>query len=134
MDKQNIDKSNKTDQISKAGQPSKAVRFPKQRLQIVKNILNTIGITKDNNILILKSMDTDIQEKILNMENDIRRYFNAGGWHVFKKGVEVDRPCVSIIKRIMKEMNIEVIHYNKYNKNEILSCYLFNFDDNSLFE
>jgi len=118
----------------KTGQASKAVRFVDERKKIVKDIIKTIGITKENNTMIVKNMDTDIQKTILNMEDTIRKYFNASGWHVFKKGIEVERPFLSIIKKVMNEMEINISHCNNYIKGEVLSCYLFNFRDNTYFD
>ena len=118
----------------KTGQVSKAIRFINERKNIVKDIIKTIGVTRENNTMIVKNMRTTIQQTILDMEDNIRKYFNAGGWHVFKKGVEVERPFLSIIKKVMNEMGIELIHFHKHIKDEVLSCYIFNFTDNTYFD
>ena len=118
----------------KTGQASKAVRFVNERKKIVNDIIKTIGITKENNTMIVKNMRTTIQQTILDMEDDIRKYFNAGGWHVFKKGIEVERPFLSIIKKVMNEMGIELVHFHKNIQGEMMSCYLFNFTDNTYFD
>ena len=114
----------------KPGQPSKAIKYPNERLDIAKKILNILGINKDNKVLTLNNFDIELQQEILNLEHDIKKYFNAGGWAVFKKGKEVEKAYMSITRNVMKEVGVIMTNSTKYVKGQHYSCYTFDADDN----
>ena len=116
----------------KRGQPSKAVKYPNERLDIAKKILKIIKITKDNKTIILNNFNLEQQQEILDLENEIRKYFNAGNWTVFKKGVEVEKCYLSIIRNVMREVGIIMINSTKYVKGQHYSCYTFEINDELL--
>jgi hypothetical protein len=114
----------------KSGQPSKAVKYPNERLNMARKILKILNITKDNKTLILNNFDVELQQEILDLEKDIKLFFNAGGWAVFKKGKEVEKAYMSITRNVMKEVGITMINSTKYIKGQHLSCYTFEINDN----
>jgi len=113
----------------KPGQPSKAIKYPNERLNVAKKILNILGINKDNNTLILNNFDIELQQEILDLEKDIKLFFNAGGWAVFKKGKDVEKAYMSITRNVMKETGITMVNSTKYIKGQHLSCYTFEIND-----
>ncbi len=113
----------------KPGQPSKVIRFPNERKMVAKKILDILGITKDNNIFKLNNKTTAMQESILNLEDEVKKYFNAGGWNIYKKGIEVEKAFISVTKHVMKEVGIKVVHSQAYDKGVIYSLYHFFIDD-----
>ena len=118
-----------TNIIKKAGQPSKAIKYPKERLDIVKQIFIILEVTKNNKTITLNTLPNGTQESILDLENQIRKYFNTGNWSVFKKGVEVNKCYISIIKNVMKNVGITIINSTKYVKGIHYSCYTFEIND-----
>jgi len=116
----------------KPGQPSKAIRYPNERKMVALKILNLLGVTKDNNIFKLNDKTTAIQESILNLEDEIKIYFNVGKWPFFKKNTDIEKCYLSIVKSVMKEVGIEMTNIYKYVKGERLSCYQFNIDNINL--
>ena len=113
----------------KPGQPSKAIRYPNERKMVAFKILNLLGVTKDNNIFKLNDKTTDMQESILNLEDEVKKYFNAGGWNIYKKGIEVEKAFISVTKHVMKEVGIKVVHSQAYDKGVIYSLYHFIVND-----
>jgi hypothetical protein len=113
------------DNNKKRGQPSKAIRFPNERMMVAKKILNILGITKDNNIFKLNDKTTRLQQSIFDLEPEVRKYFNAGGWNIYKKGIEVEKGFISVTKHVMKEVGVKVIHSQTYEKGIVYSLYQF---------
>ena len=120
----------KDKQRKKPGQPSKAIKYPNERLDIAKKIFKILGVTKNNKTITLNTLPIGTQEDILDLEKDIKLYFNAGGWTVFKKGVEIDKAYMSITRNVMKEVGVIMINSTKYIKGQHFSCYTFEADDN----
>jgi len=123
---------NKDKPRKKPGQPSKAIKYPQERLDIAKKILKILGVSKDNKIITLNTLPIGTQEDILDLEKEVKLYFNAGGWTVFKKGVEVDKCYLSIVRNVMKEVGITMINSTKYIKGQHYSCYTFEVNNNLL--
>jgi len=114
----------------KPGQKSKAIKYPIERKEIAKKILKIIGITNDNKTLILNDFDIDLQQEILDLEEDIKKYYNAGRWAVYKKGgKEVEKAYLSITRNVMKENGVIMINSTKYINGKQLSCYMFELTD-----
>ncbi len=44
----------------KPGQPSKAIKYPEERMNIAKKILKIINITKENKTIILNNFDINL--------------------------------------------------------------------------
>ena len=113
----------------KPGQPSKAVKYPQERFDIAKKILKILGVTKYNRTITLNTLPIGTQEDILDLEKEVKLYFNAGGWTVFKKGVEIDKCYLSIVRNVMKEVGVFMTNSTKYVKGQHYSCYTFDADD-----
>lgn len=90
-----------------------------KRKYIISNILEIIGINKDNDSFYLNEMDLDIdkQNKIYELEEKIRKYYICSQWSCFCKPTK--RKWLSIIKNICKEENIDMITCKIKIKDEI---------------
>jgi hypothetical protein len=83
--------------------------FKKERQYILEKILNTVGITQENK----KFYSHEIEESenkcnlILEQISEIEKYFNVSSWSSFKKTLTINKKPLSIVKSLLKEMNIE---------------------------
>jgi hypothetical protein len=90
--------------------PKKVDNYDEQRMKILMDIFNIIGITQDNNTFSLHKMDNDIdkQNKIFELESDIKRYFFCGEWTCFKNKDKVKRRWLSMIKYLTKNLGYDM--------------------------
>ena len=96
-------------EIDKGGRPRKDVVYAKERKEILDIILKILSVSKTGDIFYISDLDDDIekQNKILELENDIKKYFSASGWKCMtEEGVL--KKYVSIVKYILKHMNIKL--------------------------
>jgi len=105
--------------------------FFNQRNDISNQILNILHITDTNKIISLKYLDenTEIQNQILALESNIKKYFICSRWTYFNcKNRKCKRSYLSLIKAIMKAVNIKII--TSIQKNDISqkfeTNYIFN--------
>jgi hypothetical protein len=94
--------------------PKKVDNYDEQRMKILMDIFNIIGITQDNNTFSLHKMDNDIdkQNKIFELEEDIKKYFICGNWSCFKKR-DLERRWLSFIKYISKNVGYDIFPKKK---------------------
>lgn len=92
-----------------------------KREYIISKILEIIGINTDNDTFLLSKMDLDIdkQNKIYELEADIKKYYKTGKWSCFNKPIK--RKWLSIIKYLCKE----------HNKTLDSTSYTFNYNTDS---
>lgn len=93
---------------------TKTELYPIEREEILNKIFEILNINKNNNTFSLGDLDSDekIQNQILELENDIKKYFICGSWFCFAS-LNVKRKVLSIIKNIMKVMNYKMISKRK---------------------
>ena len=92
--------------------PKTIDQFDNERKEILNKILKILEITDVNKMISLKKLDEDIdkQNKILELVPDIKKYFICSKWNFFiNKKRESNRNHVSLLKSIMKDMNINMI-------------------------
>ena len=94
--------------INKGGRPSKASQFEKERKKILHDMYSILGLCDTQKIVYLYDLDNDleIQSKISELQNDVKLYFNYAAWPFFSKE-NTKRPYMSLIRSIIKEMNIK---------------------------
>ena len=89
--------------------PKTIDQFTNERKEVVQKIFNILEITPTNKIILSKKLDEDIekQNKIINLETEIQKYFICSKWNYFNnKKRDFKRKYLSLIKSVMKEMNI----------------------------
>ena len=71
--------------INLGGRPNKKNKYEIQRKEIVAKLNNIFGITDDNKQFCLYDLDNDLnkQQEILNLKDDIEKYFSCSTWTVF---------------------------------------------------
>ena len=96
--------------INKGGRPSKKDKFDDERQIIVNKLNNILGINNENKIIYLYDIDNDTnkQNEILALRDDIRRVFTAGNWPVFSKNIKT-RQYLSLMKSVYKDMGINFV-------------------------
>jgi len=86
--------------------------FTKQRIVIMQKIFNIIGIT-DKNRSFYSNFIEDSEEicaQIYQLEEDIQKYFYVSAWPAFKKNSKLtDKKALSIVKSVLKDMNIDLV-------------------------
>lgn len=93
--------------------PKDISKYSKEREEILLKIFNILGINEHNNHFEIKKIDEDIemQNKILELEPDIKKYFNCGNWTCNK--YEAKRKYLSFIRYILRDMNYSLISKRK---------------------
>ena len=90
-----------------------------ERKDVSNKILNILQINESNKIISLKSLDNnkDVQNQILALESDIKKFFICSRWTFFNcKNRKCKRSYLSLIKAIMKVMDIKITSSTLINK------------------
>lgn len=93
---------------NKGGRPSKDSQYIEERKQVLNKILNIIGITEDNTVFYFDDIEKnpDKIKQILDLESDVRKYFNCSGWTYFTQ--KPKKPYISLMKSVFKTMNVKM--------------------------
>lgn len=92
--------------------PKSITQYTEQRKSVLNRLLEILEIDEKNNMISLRRLDKDVekQNRIIELEEDIKKYFISGRWTVFnKKNRVIKRVYLSLIKAIFKDMNIKII-------------------------
>jgi len=94
--------------------PKDISKYSKEREEILLKIFNILGINEHNNNFELKKIDEDIemQNKILELEPDIKKYFNCSRWSCYASS-NVKKKYLSLIRYVLKTMNYDIISKRK---------------------
>jgi len=115
--------------------PKSIEKYTNERKDILQKIFNILEITDNNKIISLKKLDEDKnkQKSIIELENDIKKYFLCSRWTYFSnKNREFKRSYLSLIKAIMKDLDIKMtsstlIKKIDNNKTKCETYYIFEF-------
>lgn len=88
--------------------PKNVEKYVEERKGILNKLLNILGINEKNKHLYLRELDNnkEKQEEIYKLEPEIKRYFITSKWSCYKMKT-MERKFLSLIKYILKDMNIE---------------------------
>jgi hypothetical protein len=88
--------------------PKKVELYNEERQNIINKLFEILELSDTNKTFSLQKLDEDIekQKQILDLEPDIKKFFKCSHWTCIKRK-NVDRRWLSIIKYILKDMNIE---------------------------
>ncbi len=114
--------------------PKKIDNYIQERQDVLNKLLNILEITKENNMLSLKKLDESEEKKnkITELVEDVKKYFICSKWNYFinKKKPDFKRTYLSLIKAIMKDMNITMtasfLHIKSDDKTKYQTFYIFN--------
>jgi hypothetical protein len=96
--------------------PKKVELYNDERQKIINKLFEILEINEFNKSFSLHKIDDNIekQQLILDLEQDIKKYFICSRWTCINKK-DVQRKWLSIIKYIFRDMNIKLTCL--YNKN-----------------
>lgn len=79
-------------------------KYASEREEICKKIINVLKLD-DKQSFLLHDLDTDTekQELILNMKPEIQKYFACSSMSAFRANFESKRPCLNIIKGVLRQ-------------------------------
>ena len=85
-------------------------KYQKEREDVCNKIINILNLTEDNTFL-LCDLDNDIekQNRILELKEEIKKYFACSTISSFKPNFECKRPYLNIIRSILKKQNYTFI-------------------------
>jgi hypothetical protein len=91
--------------------PKKIDQYGPERLEVLNKIFQIINITDANNMFSLHKVDNDkaVQDALMGLESDIKKYFICSEWSCFKKKDIVKRRWLSMIKYVVKEMGYNFV-------------------------
>jgi hypothetical protein len=100
--------------------PKKVSQYDNERKEILNKLFNILNINEQNDMFSLHKIDNDvkIQQEILDLESDIRKYFVCYEWSCIKKKDIIKRRWLSFIKYILKDMNYIILTSNIISKNK----------------
>ena len=106
--------------------PKKVLLYTEQRQNVINKLLEILEITETNNIFSLHKIDNDAekQQLILDLEPDVKKYFNCSTWSCFKQKNTITRRWLSFTKYLFKEMNISMNACRTNNNNTEGTIYL----------
>lgn len=106
--------------------PKNVLLYKNQQETIINKLLEILDINDTNRIFSLHKLDNDTikQEKILGLEDDIKKYFNCSTWSCFKHKNQINRRWLSFIKYLFKVMNIKLVAYRNNNDDSTGTIYL----------
>ena len=99
----------------RTGSLAKKVYFEKEQREIYDKIISILGITKENNTFTLYDLSKTPEkiQQILDLKEDISKYFSASGWICFKKeNYDGDKEHIVLLRNILKTLNVKYIVYN----------------------
>jgi hypothetical protein len=85
-------------------------KYQKEREEICNKIITILELKEDNTIL-LCDLDEDVekQNKILDLKEEIQKYFACSTISSFKPNFECKRPYLNIIRGILRKQNYTFI-------------------------
>jgi hypothetical protein len=98
------------DIMIKTGSIAKKVYFEKEQREIYDKIISILGLTKENNTFTLYDLSKTPEkiQQILDLKEDISKYFSAGKWICFtKEGYNSDKEHIVLLRNILKTLNVD---------------------------
>ncbi len=119
--------------------PKSIKNFTKERQELLQKMLTILGITEENKMFSLKKLDEDPekQKQILDLVEDIKKYFICSKWAYFSNQTkEFKRLYLSLIKAVFKDMKVKIfssfLHIKKDDKTQYETFYVLDFPKNTL--
>ena len=100
--------------------------YVNERKLIVQKLFNILDVKTENTVKYFYSDDLteEIQNKIINMKDEIKQYFKVGTWICYKNTVKLDKVHLSIIRYVLKHEKIDYSIVKKTINNRIKTKYI----------
>jgi hypothetical protein len=88
---------------------NKHIVYAQQRNNILNNVLKIIGISDSNSLFYshIISDNINIQQQLLDLTDDLKKYYATSTWSTFKNTIDVENKALSIVRMLLKEHNIK---------------------------
>lgn len=84
-------------------------KYKNEREEICKTLISIIGLNADNTFLLCElDSNSEKQTAILNLKEEIQKYFACSTISSFKPGFECKRPYLNIIRSILRKQDYNV--------------------------
>lgn len=81
-----------------------SVKYHNEREEICSRIINILELDENNSILLCNlEKDTEKQNKILEMKDEIQQYFAVSCLSPYKSNVTCNRPYINLIRGILRD-------------------------------
>jgi hypothetical protein len=81
-------------------------KYKQEREEICKKLIDILQLDANNSFLLSElDDDTEKQSSILNMKDDIQKYFACSEISSFKPNFECKRPYLNIVRGILRKQN-----------------------------
>jgi hypothetical protein len=92
-------------------------KYVLQREELCNKILTILAIDDRNYFLLCDlDADTDKQQQLLNLKDEIKTYFACSTISTFKPNFKCKRPYLNIIRSILRQQSYSVTSENHWNK------------------
>jgi hypothetical protein len=101
--------SDLSDVISIKVRKTKLTKYVSERKLLLLDLFRLLGLSTDKRYIVLDDLylDVDKQNLILDLSYRVQLYFLTSTWLIFKSGITIDRPYLSLIKHILKHESIK---------------------------
>jgi hypothetical protein len=101
--------------IKKKVRPTKEELYKYQKEEVLLKLFDILGIDfNDTAFFYIDDISDDTKDEILELSDDVKRYFNYSNWPFFKKANGDEKAYLSLLKSILKDMGYTVCQHNKY--------------------
>ena len=116
-----MDIQNDKKKIVKQKVRNKAKIYLKERNEILKKVYNIIGITNEKKTFYSHeiSESDETQKNLLELSDDILKYFTTSSWSIFKNSVDVENKSLSLIRSLFRDMDVKYISKAEKVKDDI---------------
>lgn len=99
----------------KPGPLSKELKYPTERQAVYDKLWAILGITNEKMEFDMTALEKDKvrQQQIIDLQNDVRKYFNATAWPFFSKPDLKDK-YISLIRSLLKQQNYTIQYFRAY--------------------
>ena len=95
----------------KTGAISKPIKYKVERQEVLDKLLIILEITETNMMFNLTDLEKNDkkQQEIINLADDIKKYFNYGSWTYFSRE-NIKTPYLALLKALLKEMGYKLTY------------------------
>lgn len=115
--------------------PKKSIKYKDEQNTLISNLFNLLPLDNENSFILYNlDKNTEIQQQILNLIPDIKKYFNINNMASVKNPDKIKRPWIGIIRSILKpKYNIFMTEYSIKIDNKTIRTRKYTFIEKCLF-
>lgn len=90
-------------------------KYESDRRVVLQKVLNILQLSKNKDIIFMESITDNQKKQILELDKDVKKYFNYVRWSYFG-ATKPDDAYLSLAKSIMKDLGLNCSHFIIKNK------------------